>query len=472
MNGTASNSSGNSQPRRRTKVFRDPIHDLISLGPDDQWVLKLIDTKEFQRLRRIRQLGLAHYVYPGAEHTRFTHSLGVFNFARRIIDKLVERHGKKSEIGKELSSKSASIKAAALLHDIGHGPFSHLFERVFKREDGILPSHEGRSCQILRHRDTEVGQVLRKINKRDDGVSVNVRLVCSLISSEEDPPPDPYLKDIVSSQLDADRMDYLLRDSLMTGSRYGQFDSEWILNALTIRDLGLGTPSVKKLCLDQSKSIGAIEGMLFARLLMYHYVYGHKKIRAYGAKLIQTLRLALLLKDVLPPDTPEPVRNLLVKEGDVPVKDYLLLDDEVLWWALRRWAVWENLPEVKGDLAGALKRHALRVVRRHKPWCTVMIENVKSIAAAGNLIQDLGEDPLRFECYVDNLADLPYKPYGHMRREGRDDMQALHAEISVVNAAGEVVPLSEVRESHIVEALEKDQKLESVATLPGYPGQL
>ena len=76
MNGTVSNSSGNSQPRRRTKVFRDPIHDLISLGPNDQWVLELIDTKEFQRLRRIRQLGLAHFVYPGAEHTRFTHSLG------------------------------------------------------------------------------------------------------------------------------------------------------------------------------------------------------------------------------------------------------------------------------------------------------------------------------------------------------------------------------------------------------------
>ncbi len=100
-----------------SKVFRDPIHDLIRLGPEDKFILDLIDTKEFQRLRRIRQLGLAHFVYPGAEHSRFTHSLGVFNFALRIIAKLWERHSstKDAAIRNELKDKSRVIKAAALL---------------------------------------------------------------------------------------------------------------------------------------------------------------------------------------------------------------------------------------------------------------------------------------------------------------------------------------------------------------------
>ena len=458
MNGTASNSSGNSQPRRRTKVFRDPIHDLITLGPEDQWVLKLIDTKEFQRLRRIRQLGLAHFVYPGAEHTRFVHSLGVFNFARRMIDKLVERHRDDAEIRDQIIENSASIKAAALLHDIGHGPFSHVYERVFEVECSSFQKHENRSCEILRDPETEIGQALSRINDCDDGVKVDIQLICSLISDEEDPPPEHYLKDIVSSQLDADRMDYLLRDSLMTGSRYGQFDSEWILNSLAIGDPGLGMPSDKKLCLDQSKGIGAVEGLLFARLLMYHYVYGHKTIRAYEAELIQTLRLALLLKDVLPSDTPQPVLDVLVSGGDVPIRAYLLLDDEVMWWALRRWAVWENVPEVAGDLAGALKRHALRLVRRHTPWRTKSLIGKPIFLAKNRLVADLEDrsDPLRFECYLDDLATVPYKPYKRMKREGKQDLQAIQSEICLIDCNQEVEFLSDSKSTHIVEALKDD----------------
>ncbi|MCH8241143.1 MAG: HD domain-containing protein [Planctomycetes bacterium] len=450
MNGTASNSSGNSQPRRRTKVFRDPIHDLIYLGPDDQWVLKLIDTKEFQRLRRIRQLGLAHFVYPGAEHTRFVHSLGVFNFARRMIDKLVERHRDDDEIREQIQGNSASIKAAALLHDIGHGPFSHVFERVFKAEDSSYQSHEDRSCEILRDTDTEIGRVLKGLG------GVDVDIVCCLISGEEGPPPEPYLKDIVSSQLDADRMDYLLRDSLMTGSRYGQFDSEWILNALAIGQPRLGDRRVKKLCLDARKGTGAIEGFLFARRLMLEHVYGHRTTRAYEAELIQTLRLAVLLCDTLPDDMPEPVKNLLAKQGKVTTKEYLMLDDEVFWWALRRWAAWSGKAPNKGSLQESLKRHALRLVRRSVPWKTEEFD-LPRIASAKALLRHLEKEksPLLFECHVDRLVDLPYKDTRYFSREEFDDEEAFFREIFLIRRDNSTIPLSKIPDLPILEGLTK-----------------
>lgn len=242
------------------KVFRDPIHNLIRLGPEDRWVLDLIDTKEFQRLRRIRQLGLAHFVYPGAEHTRFTHSLGVFNFARRIIQQLLQRHEADTDLCRELREESTIIKAAALLHDVGHGPFSHVFERVFAEEESGLKEHDDWTCDILRDPSTEIHKVLAKVcpDRIDD--------VCSLISDSGPVRRDLYVKDIVSSQLDADRMDYLLRDSLMTGSRYGQYDSEWVLNALAIGNLCVAGTSAKKLCLDVSKGHGRGRGVALCEI--------------------------------------------------------------------------------------------------------------------------------------------------------------------------------------------------------------
>ena len=137
----ASTHSTETAPKKRTKVFRDPVHDLIYLGPEDSWILDLIDTKEFQRLRRIRQLGVAHLVYPGAEHTRFTHSLGVFNFARRIVRKLLDRHRDDSGIRTELDGKSKTIKVAALLHDLGQ--MLHNLMNCNQRADVSLVETEG-----------------------------------------------------------------------------------------------------------------------------------------------------------------------------------------------------------------------------------------------------------------------------------------------------------------------------------------
>ena len=126
----------------KAKVFRDPVHDLIYFTPVDGWLVEVIASKEFQRLRRIRQLGLAHLAYPGAEHSRFVHSLGVFDVARRMIRKLLHRHSEDTTIHEELAQNMKTIKTAALLHDLGHGPFSHVFERAFSDCGSSLPKHD------------------------------------------------------------------------------------------------------------------------------------------------------------------------------------------------------------------------------------------------------------------------------------------------------------------------------------------
>ena len=116
------------------KVFRCPVHGLIRIDPEDEYILDLINTPEFQRLRRVRQLGVSSFTYPGAEHTRFAHSLGVFNFAQQIVASLQRRYAAQTELVSLLAYQRRNVLAAALLHDVGHGPFSHMIERAFEKK--------------------------------------------------------------------------------------------------------------------------------------------------------------------------------------------------------------------------------------------------------------------------------------------------------------------------------------------------
>lgn len=428
---------------RFSKVFRDPIHDLIALGPEDEFILELIDTKEFQRLRRIRQLGLAHLVYPGAEHTRFVHSLGAFNFARRMIDQLCRRHSGDRSIVNALEKHAPTIKAAALLHDLGHGPFSHVYERAFA-SDG---SHERWTCNIVDDASTEVGQKLRGFKKTND--LGEIRCLISDKAHEWYPgkveqAKEPFLKDIVSSQLDADRMDYLLRDSALTGARYGSYDSSWILNALAIGKVLWAGKHLKKLCLDRSKGTGAIEGFLFARMLMTQHVYRHKTTRAYESELLSTLRLAAECVDDLPQETPEPILEMLRKRGCVDIKTYLMLDDELAWWALRRWAAWK--PRKRRTILTALSQHALNLVRRLEPWGTLELPPDR-FPAVKQLIDSLDRDndALRFECWADDGKILPYRDLLLSLSSGGDPEQTFFQDIFLVDRTGKAEPLSSIQ---------------------------
>ena len=170
------------------KVFRDPVHKLIRIGPSDAFLLELLDTPEFQRLRRIRQLGVSSLTFHGAEHSRFSHSMGVFNFAQRIIDALKRRYEDIKEVTDYLKEHEKVVKAAALLHDIGHGPFSHMLERAF--DDG--EKHEAVTTKIIREPDSEIHKTLEEASV----CSEDVAGIIDGTSSHQ------LLKDIVSSQLD------------------------------------------------------------------------------------------------------------------------------------------------------------------------------------------------------------------------------------------------------------------------------
>ena len=197
------------------RIYRDPVHNIIRLNTDSeegQLMLRLIDSAEFQRLRRIKQLGLGLFTYQGAEHSRFTHSLGAFHLMTRVLDRLGDRYPIAPD-------DRVAARAAALLHDVGHGSFSHVMEKVLSFH------HERWTVQVILSDESEIGEHLRSYAPELPNK------IASIIDGSFRP---AALGQLVSSQLDVDRMDYLLRDSLMTGAKCGIYDLEWIINALAI----------------------------------------------------------------------------------------------------------------------------------------------------------------------------------------------------------------------------------------------
>src|SRR6476469_8224261 len=251
------------------RIYRDSVHNIINIDPDTaegRLLVALIDTPEFQRLRRVRQLGLAYFAYQSAEHSRFTHSLGAGHLATRILDKLSRKY--------EISGEDRiAVRAAALLHDIGHGAFSHVIESILGFH------HEQFTIDAVLSSETGVGRVLA-------GFSTEIaKSVASIIRGDFH---NVALAQIVSSQLDADRMDYLLRDSLMTGAKYGIYDLEWVIKSIEMDEdtdrLYVSTPGIY-----------AVEDYLQARYYMFRQVYFHRTLRSAEAVLKVLLRRALEL---------------------------------------------------------------------------------------------------------------------------------------------------------------------------------
>src|SRR5258705_7193563 len=187
------------------RIYRDPVHNIIRVQTDTdegELMMRLIDAQEFQRLRRIKQLGLGLYTYQGAEHSRFTHSLGALHLMTRILGQLSDRTNIASE-------DRAAARAAALLHDVGHAPFSHAMEKVL----GV--HHEQVTMLAVTSPEPSLHQILK---------SYSSELPLRVAAVIEGTFTASALAQLVSSQLDVDRMDYLLRDSLMTGAKYGLYD--------------------------------------------------------------------------------------------------------------------------------------------------------------------------------------------------------------------------------------------------------
>ncbi|MBF0178344.1 MAG: HD domain-containing protein [Magnetococcales bacterium] len=365
------------------KVFRDAIHDMISLDREhaspahdpvewgDALILDLIDAPPMQRLRRIRQLGTASRVYPTAEHSRFSHALGVMHLAKRILHILGRQ-----ESGPIDRVAALQVKVAALLHDVGHGPYSHLFEIIF----GAAVNHEALGWRIV----AEPGSVRSIISRHccrlgldEETFFHGLRAVWGKDGRLHPQEARHFGRQVISSQLDADRMDYVLRDAYFTGVAYGRYDLEWLLHSLRLCTVA-GSP---RLCVDITRGPTALESYIAARDNMYRQVYHHKTIRAMDSLLMHLFAVLVWGRELLgeyPPGTPSELVRFLdaVRQPGaqpLPLDLFLALDDAVVDYAVNHWA--EHLPET--PLPWGELRWKSRLFRDRKPlyrrlyWCTV-----------------------------------------------------------------------------------------------------
>lgn len=330
-------------------LLRDPVHDLVTFESEEERIVPaLLETSEMQRLRRIKQLGVTHLVFPGAEHSRFTHAVGAAHVMTRLIRRLRALHDELPFWQRLASDRARDALAAALLHDVGHGPYSHLFEEAIAG----APHHESWSLRIVRDPGTEVHQKLVSI---DPGLPERV---ASLISGGADPSPYPlpYLAHAVSGTFDVDRCDYLLRDAHMTGVRYGLFDLDWLLRSLRFEPQTDGRPP--RFAIDGMKGLPAIEGFVLARRFMFEQVYLHKATRA-AEVLIKAIfaRAAMNVRDGTRLDPIPRALSLAANGDDVPLGAYLELDDVAIGAAF---AAWENAKDpVLADLCRRLRRRRI-----------------------------------------------------------------------------------------------------------------
>jgi hypothetical protein len=307
--------------------IRDPLHDLIEFDEGlhlENVLWRVIQTRPFQRLRRIKQLGFSDFVYPGATHSRLVHSIGVFHTARRLM-KVIEKHVSPYE-----KARADQALAAALVHDLGHGPFSHAFESLGARFGLRMADHEAVSDMLIRQ--GEVADVLRDLGSGfpDDVADIVRSAGTRTIYSA-----------VVSSQFDADRLDYMRRDRLMTGSEHAHIDFEWLVENLEVDVLPYG---VDQIPLGQiqtfvlgRKAILAAEAYVLGLFQLYPTIYYHKTTRGVEKLCTELLaRLIMLVRDGSAKQVGLPSTHPLVKFAKHPdqIEAALALDDTVVWGAL------------------------------------------------------------------------------------------------------------------------------------------
>jgi HD superfamily phosphohydrolase len=364
------------------KIIRDPVHDVICFNserPTEVLLFRLLGAAEFQRLRRIRQLGFAHLAYPGADHCRYAHCLGVMETARRMLQSLRRVH--EIDEGEELV-----CLAAALLHDLGHGPFSHVFESV----TGI--HHESTTLSIVNDPDSDVHRILAEHDKTLPAK------VAALLQGQT---PSLY-RDILAGQLDADRLDYLLRDNLMTGSRYGDYDLNWLLHALTV-DENSGRLAVTW------KGVSAVEAYLQARYHMYRNVYFHKVVRSAEGMVKLAFQRAkrLAVQDRLPGPSRESAVFKALRGQRLSSAEFTDLDDVSILHCFKMWAGCDDAP-----LAGLCRGLLFR--RLYKTIDLSQLDSAAATAArqaAYSAVISAGGDDV-YDLFYEEPADTAYAEEG------------------------------------------------------------
>ena len=386
-----------------TKVLKDPVHSYIHIHYEVIW--NCLDSKEFQRLRRIRQLGGDFQVYPTAEHSRFSHSLGVYEIVRRMVTEI------KSLCVELTEYEKVCVMLAGLLHDVGHGPFSHAFEHVTNH------SHEEYTAKIILG-NTELNAILRDVSEK---------LPQDIVSIIQHTHENDILNQIVSGQLDADRMDYLLRDSYFTATSYGQFDLERILRTMRVRKTAEG----RKVIVVKYTGIHSVEDYIMARYQMYWQVYYHPVARSYEAVFIQLFNR---LKDIFKgaKDYFEDMKVLVpfLEKSEVRVDEYFKLDENSLLYCCA--LIQDKEDKIAADLARRLQNRNL---------FEYVDYNEENLAQIKNMLEENNLDE-RYYLRIENVEASVYSPY-----KGR--------KILIEKLNGDIVALEKA--STIVESITKGQ---------------
>jgi uncharacterized protein len=439
----------------KTWRLRDPIHDLIvfhSKDRSDSKAWELINTKDFQRLRRVKQLGVSEFVFPGATHTRFSHSIGVYNNARRLLE-VLDREGQTvSEERKHV------VLMAALLHDVGHGPFSHAFEKarevvaVSRKEEGKIKKHEKWSASLILAEDGQLWNIL--------GADV-AEQVAAMIEAED---PVDVGHSVVSSSFDADRLDYVLRDRYMTGAGAGSIDQEWLIDNLTTYDIFLPQDDDRGASVPtfvfRPKGRQAAEDFLLARYRLYSQIYLHKTTRGFEqviAALFRHIADETTSVEKLGLDKDHPLlRFLRSKESEISDSDvqtklgcYRRLDDNLAW------AMIEQLTHCKDEYAKSLatrlhERQRLRVIDVTAKF--VHHDNLEAQTNAEARLDKRFQEELGKTVFVDRA---PLNLYSRIGSEAAKE----HKKVRVLNGEAKAVEITDFPDTIVSKRLMEKRDL-------------
>ncbi len=389
------------------KIINDPVHGFITIN--DPLIFEIISHPFYQRLRRIQQMALAQLVYPGAVHTRLHHSLGAYHLMCIAINELKDK-------GIEITEEEATAaKAAILLHDIGHGPYSHALEKVLLK--GI--NHEDISLAIMHSLNEDANPKLKG----------QLTLAIKIFTNQY---PKQFLHQLISGQLDVDRLDYLSRDSFFTGVSEGVVGYERILKMLTVRDNELVV---------EEKGINSVEKFLLSRRLMYWQVYRHKTVVASENMLVKIIERVQFLFSQKNNSVQTGglldyfLSNPAIQLADLDLSAYCNLDDTDILFAIKQWQNNED-PILSILCKGLLNRKCFK--------CQIQSEPIDDTAwkAAFNSTKSAfpyNEDDLAYLCFKGTVSNTLYK----------NDNET----IKILLKSGEIANISAIQNAIIVESL-------------------
>lgn len=355
-------------------VFRDAVHTLIAVDDEVEGkaLRSLLRTFELQRLRRIRQNGLSFLVYSSMENSRFAHVLGTYAVARRLIDSLVQREPETSRgfptVLRLSSTTRNAFCVAALLHDIGHAPFSHVWEEFFEHrysqkygKPAKFKLHEEMGKFLVRSTTHELGKELRR-NTDHPSYAASADEVCAFLEGTH---RCRYLLPLLAGHLDVDRLDFLGRDTRAAGVTYGFHELDWIIRSLRFAPRHTERGSEWVVAIDGRKGLGTLRQFLLARWNMYEQVYLHKTVRAAGKMLLHILERAASLAENGALSPPAALRACLLMDTPSPelIANYFGIDDSDIWVALKQWqedAVGDGI--LRELSSGLLQRRLFKVI--------------------------------------------------------------------------------------------------------------